>query len=43
VNINRIFHALEKVEIDDGRQYVSAWKAEKHDQKAYFDHLETQD
>ena len=25
------------------RRIISAWKAEKHEQKAYFDHLETQD
>jgi len=28
---------------DDTRRIISAWKAEKHEQKAYFDHLETQD
>jgi len=25
------------------RRIISAWKAEKHEQKAYFDHLERQD
>ena len=25
------------------RRIISAWRAEKHEQKAYFDHLEAQD
>ncbi len=25
------------------RRVISAWKAEKHEQKAYFNHLEAQD
>ena len=25
------------------RRVISAWKAEKHEQKAYFDHLEAED
>ncbi len=25
---------------DDTRRIISAWKAEKHEEKAYFDHLE---
>jgi hypothetical protein len=28
---------------DQTRRIISAWKAEKHEQKAYFDHLEAED
>jgi uncharacterized DUF497 family protein len=28
---------------EDTRRIISAWKAERHEQKAYFDHLEAQD
>jgi uncharacterized DUF497 family protein len=28
---------------DETRRIISAWKAEKHEEKAYFDHLEGED
>jgi uncharacterized DUF497 family protein len=28
---------------DETRRIISAWKAEKHEEKAYFDHLERED
>jgi uncharacterized DUF497 family protein len=28
---------------NETRRILSAWKAEKHEQKAYFDHLEAED
>ena len=28
---------------DETRRIISTWKAEKHEEKAYFDHLEAQD
>jgi len=28
---------------DETRRILSAWKAEKHEEKAYFDHLEGED
>ena len=28
---------------DETRRIISAWKAEKHGEKAYFDHLEAKD
>jgi hypothetical protein len=33
-----------ETDADDGkRRIISAWKAEKHEEKAYFDHLEAED
>ena len=28
---------------DETRRIISAWKAEKHEEEAYFDHLEAED
>jgi len=28
---------------DETRRIISAWKAERHEEKAYFDHLEAED
>ena len=28
---------------EETRRIISAWKAEKHEEKAYFDHLEAED